>query len=56
MNRTAKLAGQWVLVTALAVVVLWWNARVMPHQAQPGTVGIPELTLVEYPKPPGACC
>jgi hypothetical protein len=56
MNRTAKLAGQMVLVAALAFVALWWNARIVPYQAQPGMVSVPELTLVEYPKPPGACC
>ena len=56
MNRTAKLAGQWVLVAALMCASAWMGARVATGTVQ-GMHKQPGLILTDGgTKPPGSCC
>jgi hypothetical protein len=54
MNRTAKLAGQWVLVAAIACASAWMGARVATVKM--ATVEKPSVfMLVDGPTPCTKC-
>ena len=55
MNRTAKLAGQWVLVALIACASAWMGARVATVKAslaeKPGVF----MLVDDNPRPCGNC-